>query len=507
MKRNSLAFVFLGIITIIGLFLACGQIGNLRGKDALEYDLNSFPTAENMKRWESFWRKNEWVVSLKGDTSAQSADKNFVKSLLQNFVSNELISNSTQEVQAIAAQFVSGFEVQFVSNSSFDLPNEMFPKIVQGLAANKNDTYQQEISGFAFLKLPSRIPVGLQQGSFFSEFDFSNATGQLDFLMKAFAVSGSSPNAKWIEPNLESKIQQVGSGASGSQLPPEFNQSSLMSEVLERMKANKAYEFVNSQENRKLSNVNVAVLDTGVDFGHPELKEQMFVNPNEIAGDKIDNDNNCHSDDIHGIDATVDCSNDFSIAPVPGAADLGGPNSTCPFNATDELSRNCGHGTHVAGIIAAKHGGDLSTLGICPSCRIISVRVSERCLQPDTSQRGTCVKPLEKVDGTTKWEVDSGIADSSQIRGLNYLLSLRSKERSDRLLVNVVNMSLGKYFRSRAMSYLLRRLSQLNIAVVAASGNDNVDIPSYPAAYSGVVSVCATGTASQRGILVILVIG
>lgn len=284
--------------------------------------------------------------------------------------------------------------------------------------------------------------------------------------------------------------------------PLEFEFQSAMVDNLRLIKADLAYNFTGQGVRNRRPPV-VAVLDTGVDSSHPDLAQQMWVNQNEKPDNGIDDDQNGAVDDIHGFDATLDANTPAGVSPRPGWDDIGGPGASCPSPAQpvkgDKLITNCGHGTHVAGIIAAQHGADTLTLGVCPNCRIMSVRVSERCVQPDTAQNnGECVvptKPLKEL----QYEVDGNISDIAQVRALQYIFNTRKKGNPNALEVNIVNMSLGKYFRSRAMSYLIQSLQANNVLVVAAAGNDDTDTASYPAAYESVVAVCATSTRTARG--------
>ncbi|MCM2372028.1 S8 family peptidase [Aporhodopirellula aestuarii] len=91
----------------------------------------------------------------------------------------------------------------------------------------------------------------------------------------------------------------------------------------------------------------VSVVDTGVDLDHPDLVSNLFVNPGEIAGNGIDDEQNGFVDDVSGFDFA---DND---------------------NIPDDVS---GHGTHVAGTIGAANDG-IGATGIAPDVTILPVRV------------------------------------------------------------------------------------------------------------------------------------
>jgi len=184
----------------------------------------------------------------------------------------------------------------------------------------------------------------------------------------------------------------------------------------------------------------IAIIDTGVDITHPDLKDNIWTNQAEIDGrDDYDNDRNGFKNDIHGWDF---------------------------INNTPKMRDNNSHGTHVAGIAAAANNG-VGIVGANPQALIMPVTV----LQSD------------------------GIGDNATlIRGIDYAVNNGA---------TVINMSIGTYANSNALRQALENAYQ-SAVIVAAAGNDNRCIykshphktpppmPCFPAAYSFVLGVQAT---------------
>lgn len=91
----------------------------------------------------------------------------------------------------------------------------------------------------------------------------------------------------------------------------------------------------------------VAVVDTGVDYNHEDLKDVMWKNLGEIEGNGIDDDGNGYIDDIYGIDTLDD--------------------------DTDPMASHS-HGTHVSGTIAAKQNNNIGIAGIASNVKIMAIR-------------------------------------------------------------------------------------------------------------------------------------
>jgi len=195
------------------------------------------------------------------------------------------------------------------------------------------------------------------------------------------------------------------------------------------------------------SEVVIAVIDTGVDYKHEDLADNMWINPGEIPGNGIDDDNNGYIDDVHGIDAVL--------------------NNGDPM---DETIDNGGHGTHVAGTIAAVGNNGKGVVGVSWKSKIMALKF------------------LSAKGGDT----------ANAIQCLNYMIAQKNAG------VNIVasNNSWGGGGYSNALHDAIVATNNAGILFMAAAGNggddqlgdDNDATPHYPASYelTGIVSVAAT---------------
>ena len=184
----------------------------------------------------------------------------------------------------------------------------------------------------------------------------------------------------------------------------------------------------------------VAVIDTGIDYTHPDLAANMWVNPGEIAGNGIDDDGNGFVDDVHGYDFA---NNDGD-----------------PFD--DE-----GHGTHCAGTIGAVGDNGLGVVGVNWEVSLMGL----------------------------KFIGANGSGSSSDgIQAVNYATMMKTQYGQN---VRVTNNSWGGVGQSDEMLQAIEAGYEADILFVAAAGNDGSDNdsnPRYPTGYTSnaVISVAAT---------------
>jgi serine protease len=178
----------------------------------------------------------------------------------------------------------------------------------------------------------------------------------------------------------------------------------------------------------------VAVIDTGIDYNHPDLAANMWRNPREVPGNGRDDDGNGFRDDVYGYDFA---NNDG--------------------NPMDDN----GHGTHVAGTIGAVGDNGIGVAGVNWHARIMALKFL------DASGSGYM---------------------SDAVRALNYAVANGAR---------VVNNSYGGGGYDPAMASTISNARSRGVIVVAAAGNDGTNNdanPVYPANYAGdnVLTVAAT---------------
>ncbi len=190
------------------------------------------------------------------------------------------------------------------------------------------------------------------------------------------------------------------------------------------------------------SKVTIAVIDTGVDSSHPDLKNSLWINEKEVKGKPgVDEDGNGYVDDVHGWDFVT---------------------------KSGRIIDTHGHGTHVAGIAAAKGASKDSYLGICPGARIMSLRYYN-----------------EKASG------------SENLR--NTILAIEYAVQNG---AQIINYSGGGAQFSQPEFKALEDAAKKGVLVIAAAGNErsNADEKLYfPAAYplDNILSVAAINQSGQ----------
>ena len=121
-------------------------------------------------------------------------------------------------------------------------------------------------------------------------------------------------------------------------------------------KVNEAWEYMetNSLPTGGDDSIVVAVIDSGVDYDHPDLAANMWINTQEIPGNGVDDDNNGFVDDIHGVTVV-------------------GESSSHSGDPDDDH----GHGTHVAGIISSTGANGVGGVGVAFNSKIMAIKAGQ----------------------------------------------------------------------------------------------------------------------------------
>ncbi len=179
------------------------------------------------------------------------------------------------------------------------------------------------------------------------------------------------------------------------------------------------------------SSVVVGIIDTGIDYNHEDIQNSMWVNPNEIPNNGIDDDNNDYVDDYYGYDFVNDDG--------------------------DPMDDHY-HGTHCAGIIAAEYNNEIGISGIAPNVHIMALKAF------DSQGYSTTVREIEAIEYATLMNVQ------------------------------LTNNSWGSVSYSQSLKDAIEVNGRPFVASAGNNSNNNDNISYYPSGYDlpNIISVAAT---------------
>ena len=181
----------------------------------------------------------------------------------------------------------------------------------------------------------------------------------------------------------------------------------------------------------------VAVIGTGVDVNHPDLKENIWVNKAEIAGNKLDDDGNGFIDDIYGWNF-----GESNNRVAPGADDYG---------------EYINHETQVAGVIAAVGNNGKGVTGVNWQCSLMVLRLG-----------------LEYHSDEVAAALDYAAANGARVVNMSFGGDVFGPEGD-----TVVNAAVDNAYRQ-------------GVLLIASAGNADSSRPHYPAGYYNVMAVAST---------------
>ena len=182
----------------------------------------------------------------------------------------------------------------------------------------------------------------------------------------------------------------------------------------------------------------IAVVDSGIDAGHPDLRDRVWRNPAEVLGEPgVDDDDNGYVDDLAGWD--------FTDAPgLPGSGDY--------LERDADPADDSGHGTHVAGVAAAAAGNGEGIAGVAPGVRVMALRAG-------LVIEGTGYLQDDDIAAAMVYATENG--------------------------ADVINLSLGDPAYSPLLDDVVRFALSRGVVVVAAAGNESGSEVFYPARLQG----------------------
>ena len=214
------------------------------------------------------------------------------------------------------------------------------------------------------------------------------------------------------------------------------NRSQIKSTADVDMNVPEAWEYLKNMRLGKREVV-IAIIDTGVDYKHPDLVGRIWENTGEIPDDGLDNDNNGYVDDINGWDFY---NGDNTIGHYKY-------NDRFQINMADPKD-NDDHGTHIAGIIGATADNNLGIAGVASG---VKVKLMILKINGGADGTGSISSAVEAVKYATKMGAD------------------------------ICNLSWGTYQYTAVLKEVMSESDMLFVAASGNSGDNNNEKPIYPA--------------------------
>jgi subtilisin family serine protease len=239
------------------------------------------------------------------------------------------------------------------------------------------------------------------------------------------------PGFRYAEPDMLYEIQLTPNDASFSSMWGMNNTGQSGGTVDADIDAPEAWNISTGS-----SNVVVGMVDTGIDYNHPDLAANVWTNPFEIPGNNIDDEGNGYIDDVRGYD-------------------WWGNGSTQGTPDNDPMDQN-NHGSHTAGTVGAVGNNGVGVTGVNWNVKMIALKIGG----PGNS-----------------------VSSSAAISGLNYCIDMKNRGVN----IKLTSHSWGGGGFSSTLNTAIANQAAAGILLVAAAGNNgtNTDTtPFYPADYA-----------------------
>ncbi|MFV1984430.1 MAG: S8 family serine peptidase [Thiohalomonadales bacterium] len=336
-----------------------------------------------------------------------------------------------KKILITASVFTSVLLISLNVSAQYKVKNISQNSIISNLSLKKNEyvanevivkfrknTNEQTIVNMAH-SMGHRLDLNISKSQY-QTIKFTNVEKIEDII----ATYNSDPNVLYAQPNYVYKISAVTPPPTDIHYSKQWalNNSITPSNDID---AEKAWS-INSDCSQ--NNIIVAVLDTGVNYLHQDLVNNMWVNVAEVNGvPNVDDDGNGKIDDFNGWDFIE--------------------------NDNSPLDTN-GHGTHLAGTIAAEpNNANIGTVGVCWKASLMALRIGDAA--------------------------GNGLTEARIVAGIEYAIKNGAK---------IINMSFGGSSRSKANQDMITEARNKGVILTIAAGNDTTDndalaTPSYPCNY------------------------